>query len=110
MHPTQAMHSDTVKHDVERALHRSRVKPTGVVRSQGDFFLPYAGACCRSIDFFSGHVTLHAFSDVATAVSDEAGDGPFVFDIYRYPPGPAIRHGHVTPGQGSLASQPHQNG
>ena len=69
------MRSDTVKRGFERAPHRSLLKATDAIRSDGDFDI--IGISNSSVDLIPGHVHLHAFGQVAKEAVREAGGVPF---------------------------------
>ena len=71
------MRSDTVQRGFERAPHRSLLKATGAIRSDGDFDKPFIGICNSYVDLIPGHVHLHAFGQVAREAVREAGGVPF---------------------------------
>ncbi len=74
------MRSDTVKRGFERAPHRSLLKATGAIRSDGDFDKPFIGISNSSVDLIPGHVHLHAFGQIAKEAVREADGVPFEFN------------------------------
>ena len=74
------MRSDTVKRGFERAPHRSLLKATGAIQSDGDFEKPFIGICNSYLDLIPGHVHLHEFGQVAKAAVREAGGVPYEFN------------------------------
>ena len=85
MQPIHSMRSDTVKRGFERAPHRSLLKATGAIRSDGDFDKPFIGICNSYVDLIPGHVHLHAFGQVAKEAVREAGGVPFELIARRLP-------------------------
>ncbi len=80
LQPIHSIRSDTVKRGFERAPHRSLLKATGAIRSDGDFDKPFIGICNSYVDLIPGHVHLHAFGQVAREAVREAGGVPFEFN------------------------------
>ncbi len=86
------MRSDTVKRGVERAPHRSLLRATGVVRSDGDFERPFIGICNSFVELIPGHVHLQKLGAIAREAVREAGGLPFEFNTIGVDDGIAMGH------------------
>lgn len=86
------MRSDTVKRGFERAPHRSLLRATGAIQSDGDFEKPFIGVCNSYIDLIPGHVHLQSFGKIAKDAVREAGGVPFEFNTIGVDDGIAMGH------------------
>ena len=80
------MRSHTVKRGFERAPHRSLLKATGAIRSDGDFDI--IGISNSYVDLIPGHVHRHAFGQVAREALREAGGVLFELNTIGVDDGP----------------------
>ncbi len=92
MQPSHTMRSDAVKRGFERAPHRSLLKATGAIESDGDFDKPFIGICNSYVDLIPGHVHLQAFGKVAKDAVRAAGGVPFEFNTIGVDDGIAMGH------------------
>ena len=86
------MRSDTIKKGFDKAPHRSLLKATGVIKSEGDFKKPFIGICNSYIDLIPGHVHLQEFGKVVKEAVREAGGVPFEFNTIGVDDGIAMGH------------------
>jgi dihydroxy-acid dehydratase len=86
------LRSDTIKRGFERAPHRSLLKATGQIRSDGDIEKPFIGICNSYIDLIPGHVHLQAFGARIKEAVREAGGVPFEFNTIGVDDGIAMGH------------------
>jgi dihydroxy-acid dehydratase len=86
------MRSDLIKKGIERAPHRSLLKATGVIKSDGDFEKPFIGICNSYTDLIPGHVHLNEFGKIAKQAVRAVGGVPFEFNTIGVDDGIAMGH------------------
>lgn len=86
------MRSDTVKKGVEKAPHRSLLKATGALSSNGDFRKPFIGICNSFNELIPGHAHLQELGKIAKEAVREAGGVPFEFNTIGVCDGIAMGH------------------
>lgn len=86
------MRSDLIKKGFDKAPHRSLLKATGVIKSDGDFNKPFIGICNSYIDLIPGHVHLQEFGRIIKEEVRKAGGVPFEFNTIGVDDGIAMGH------------------
>lgn len=86
------MRSDLIKKGFDKAPHRSLLKATGVIKSDGDFNKPFIGICNSYIDLIPGHVHLQEFGKIIKEEVRKAGGVPFEFNTIGVDDGIAMGH------------------
>ncbi len=86
------MRSDTIKRGTERAPHRSLLRATGQIRSEGDFDKPFVAICNSYVDIIPGHVHLQEFGRVVKEAVRAAGAVPFEFNTIGVDDGIVMGH------------------
>ena len=86
------MRSDLIKKGFDKAPHRSLLKATGQIKSDGDFEKPFIGIANSYIDLIPGHVHLQKFGATAKEAVRDAGGVPFEFNTIGVDDGIAMGH------------------
>ena len=86
------MRSDLIKKGFDKAPHRSLLKATGQIKSDGDFEKPFIGIANSYIDLIPGHVHLQKFGATAKDAVRDAGGVPFEFNTIGVDDGIAMGH------------------
>ena len=86
------MRSDLIKKGFDKAPHRSLLKATGQIKSDGDFGKPFIGIANSYIDLIPGHVHLQKFGATAKEAVRDAGGVPFEFNTIGVDDGIAMGH------------------
>ena len=86
------MRSDLIKKGFDKAPHRSLLKATGQIKSDGDFERPFIGIANSYIDLIPGHVHLQKFGATAKDAVRDAGGVPFEFNTIGVDDGIAMGH------------------
>ncbi len=81
-----------IKKGFEKAPHRSLLKATGVIKTDGDFLKPFIGVCNSYIDLIPGHVHLQEFGRIIKEAVRTAGGVPFEFNTIGVDDGIAMGH------------------
>ncbi|MFA5342977.1 MAG: dihydroxy-acid dehydratase [Kiritimatiellia bacterium] len=84
------MHSDRIKHGVERAPHRSLLRALGV--KPEDMDKPFIGVCNSFVEIIPGHMHLNAVGRLICRQIRKAGGIPFEFNTIGICDGIAMGH------------------
>ncbi|MFW6033032.1 MAG: dihydroxy-acid dehydratase, partial [Phycisphaeraceae bacterium] len=96
------MRSDVIKQGAIRAPHRSLLRATGVIRSDGDFKKPFIAVANSFVQIVPGHAHLDVVGKKVREAIYEAGGIPFEFNTIGVDDGIAMGHGGM---KYSLASR-----